>query len=98
MVPGAETGRGAPQGRLPVAALLLKARGAVDGLIAPRLERHPRDATTLGTLRLEHLPGRALITAAVLVQIHPRGEKIALAALVPGVPVPVDAVPLHHPR
>src|SRR5207248_9683583 len=61
---------------LAVAAPALEAAGAVDRLVAARLERHPRHATALGADGLEHLPrpagvATAAAVAAVAVVGHP---------------------------
>src|SRR3954469_4879088 len=56
--------RGAGGRELAVAALLLEAARAVHRLVAPRLERHARDAAALAAHRLEHLAGAARGAAA----------------------------------
>jgi hypothetical protein len=52
---------------LAVATLLLKAAGAIHRLVATRLERHPGDTAALGTLRLKHLAGLAIVAATAVV-------------------------------
>src|SRR5207302_6055659 len=63
---------------LPVTALLLEAGRAVHRLITPRLEGHPSDATTLGTLHLEHLAGRTVVAATAIVVAAPATAAPAL--------------------
>src|SRR5687768_6933144 len=70
---------------LAVAPPALEAVGAVDRLVAARLERHPRHATARGADGLEHLPrpaGVATATTVATVAVVGRPPTAAAAGLV----------------
>src|SRR4051794_38364372 len=70
-----------------VAAALLETVGAVDGLVAARLEWHARHAAALRARRLEHLARRAGVPAAVVAVVsHPTAAAPGVAPAAVGRP------------